>query len=40
MDKSKVKPLGWIGSSKRDLKRFPGEVQDRLGFALYGVQTG
>jgi phage-related protein len=40
MDKPKAKPLAWIGSSKRDLKRFPGEVQDRLGFALYGVQTG
>jgi phage-related protein len=40
MDRSKVKPLAWVGSSKRDLKRFPGEVQDRFGFALYGVQTG
>lgn len=40
MHRPKVKPLAWIGSAKRDLKRFPGEVQDRLGFALYGVQTG
>lgn len=40
MERSKVKPLAWVGSSKRALKRFPGEVQDRIGFALYGVQTG
>lgn len=40
MDRSKLKPLAWVGSSKRDLKRFPGEVQDRLGFALYGIQAG
>lgn len=35
-----MRPLAWIGSSKRDLKRFPGEVQDRLGFALFGAQIG
>lgn len=40
MGRLRVKQLAWIGSSKRDLKRFPDDVQDRLGFALFGVQIG
>lgn len=34
------KPLFWIGSSKKDLKGFPGPVQDACGFALWLAQTG
>jgi len=35
-----LKPLLWIGSSKADLKQFPGRVQDRMGFAIYQAQAG
>lgn len=34
------KPLVWIGSTKKDLKTFPEEVQDLLGYALYLAQMG
>ncbi|MEA2903867.1 MAG: hypothetical protein QOI12_1254 [Alphaproteobacteria bacterium] len=34
------RPLLWVGSSKRDYRRFPSRVQDNLGFALFLVQTG
>ena len=36
----KWKPIDWIGSSREDLKSFPDEVQQTLGFALYQVQLG
>jgi phage-related protein len=35
-----LKPLRWIGSSKKDLKAFPPEVQDQFGRALLDVQFG
>ena len=35
-----MRPLLWIGSSKRDYRQFPARVQDNLGFALFLVQTG
>ncbi len=34
------KPVEWVASSKDDLKAFPAEVLDRVGFALYQAQTG
>jgi phage-related protein len=34
------KPCVFIGSSRRDLKRFPAKVQNRLGYALNQVQEG
>ncbi|HEX3551927.1 MAG TPA: type II toxin-antitoxin system RelE/ParE family toxin [Thermoanaerobaculia bacterium] len=34
------KPLHWVGSSKRDLLAFPGDVVDDLGYALSVVQHG
>jgi phage-related protein len=34
-----LRPLRWVGSSKRDYGRFPARVQDNLGFALFLVQT-
>ena len=36
----KIKPLVWVGSSHRDLKAFPPEVQNEMGYALYVSQKG
>ena len=35
-----MKPLYWIGSSRRDLKAFPEDVQDEMGRALLDAQFG
>ncbi|MDX2223716.1 MAG: type II toxin-antitoxin system RelE/ParE family toxin [Rhodospirillaceae bacterium] len=35
---ARLKPLGWIGSSKRDLLAFPADVARELGHALYLAQ--
>lgn len=35
-----LKPLYWVGSSKRDLRSLPGPVVDLFGFALYLAQDG
>lgn len=40
MDKPGLKPVGWVGSSRKDLKSFPGEVQDEIGDALQEAQYG
>src|ERR1035441_6239446 len=41
MDESpRLKPLRWMGSSKRDLKALPRPVEDLFGFALYLAQAG
>jgi len=32
--------LLWIGSSRRDLKAFPDEVKDAVGYALFQAQLG
>ena len=34
------KPLYWIGSSLKDITRFPSEVQRSVGFALSAAQYG
>jgi phage-related protein len=34
------KPLRWVGSSKKDLRRFPDEVQRVTGYALWLAQLG
>ena len=34
------KPLFWVGSSKRDLLRFPDQVKDEIGVALSVAQFG
>jgi phage-related protein len=34
------KPLYWIGSSIKDVTRFPSEVQRTVGFALSAAQYG
>jgi len=36
----KIKSIVWIGSSRRDLKAFPAEVRDVMGYALYQAQMG
>ena len=35
-----LKPVKWIGSSLNDLKEFPEEVQQVVGYALYLAQCG
>ena len=34
------KPCIFLGSSLKDLKRFPAKVQNRVGYALHQVQGG
>lgn len=34
------KKLIWMGSSKKDLKRFPEEVKRNVGYALHFAQEG
>lgn len=35
-----LKPLIWMSSSRADLREFPDEVQDSMGYALYRAQLG
>ncbi|MGO8757536.1 MAG: type II toxin-antitoxin system RelE/ParE family toxin [Terracidiphilus sp.] len=35
-----VRPLVWLGSSRRDLRTFPREVRREMGVALYAAQQG
>ena len=35
-----MKPVVWIGSSRKDLRTFPEPVQDHMGYALYIAQRG
>lgn len=34
------KPVIWLGDSLRELKAFPGRVQDEMGYAIYLAQCG
>ncbi|MEW5926157.1 MAG: type II toxin-antitoxin system RelE/ParE family toxin [Gemmatimonadota bacterium] len=40
MEAFRPKPLFWIGSSRKDLRAFPAEVQDVMGRALLDAQFG
>ena len=40
MDEPPLKPVIWVGSSRKDLSSFPEPVQDRMGYALYVAQRG
>ena len=40
MGASTLKPVRWMGSSKRDLRKMPEPVRDGIGFALYMAQNG
>ncbi|OGI41841.1 MAG: addiction module toxin RelE [Candidatus Muproteobacteria bacterium RBG_16_64_11] len=35
-----IRPVVWIGTSRRDLRKLPGGVQDVFGYALYLAQIG
>lgn len=35
-----MKPLYWVGSSKKDLQSLPDDVQDIFGYGLYLAQMG
>ena len=35
-----LKPLIWVGASRKSLREFPEPVQDHMGFALYVAQRG
>jgi len=35
-----LKPVVWVGSSRKDLRAFPDAVQDLMGYALYVAQQG
>jgi phage-related protein len=40
MTQISVKPVVWIGSSLNDLREFPEDVHDIMGYALYLAQRG
>ncbi len=40
MKRAILKPLEWVGSSREDIKKFPDQVQDHMGFALHLAQSG
>jgi len=37
-DSVSLKPVVWVGSSLRDLRKFPDDVKDHMGYALYVAQ--
>ncbi len=39
-ERPELKPLQWVGSSKKDLLALPEEVVDVFGYALYLAQVG
>ncbi len=39
-DEPSLKPVIWVGSSRKDLREFPEPVQDHMGYALYVAQRG
>ena len=39
-DQPPLKPLIWVGSSRKELREFPEPVQDHMGYALYVAQRG
>lgn len=40
MNERKIKLLGWIASSKKDLMEFPTDVKKEMGHALFIAQAG
>jgi len=40
MPAKSLKPVEWVGSSRKDMKAMPEGVQDTFGFALYLAQLG
>jgi phage-related protein len=39
-ERETLKPLDFIGSSREELKEFPGEVKQDIGYALFEAQKG
>lgn len=39
-DKLPLKPVVWVGSSRKDLRKFPDSVQREVGYAIYVAQRG
>ena len=39
-EKPSFKPVVWVGSSRKNLREFPAEVQDHMGYALFVAQQG
>ncbi len=39
-DEPPIRPVVWVGSSRKDLREFPDPVQDHIGYALYVAQQG
>jgi phage-related protein len=35
-----LKPVDWVGPTRRELRRFPEPVRDAMGFALFRAQLG
>lgn len=40
LHRASLRPLLWVRSTKRDYQKFPPQVQDGFGFALFLVQKG
>ena len=40
MDTKRDKQLSWVGSSREDIRQFPEDVKDDIGFALREAQQG
>jgi phage-related protein len=40
MEHSLLRPLVWIGASKKELRQFPRVVVHEMGYRLHRVQTG
>ena len=40
MGRQDMKPLLWVGSSKKDLLKMPEQVVDLMGYALFLAQSG
>jgi phage-related protein len=39
-DEPPLKPVVWVGSSRKDLRKFPDPVQHQVGYAIYVAQRG
>jgi phage-related protein len=40
MDAPDLKPIDWIGPTRRELRQFPETVRDAVGFVLFRAQLG
>jgi phage-related protein len=38
MENEKLKPVRWVGSSRKDVRTFPRSVRIEIGIALYAAQ--